>query len=105
MIQEKILLKVNKNKLANTGVKGFSTAFFHKFPTFSPAFGGMGGVGGGDVTWRRRNRTGCYENRETPVFHRGSRMWTRSKYLLKNHSFPHSPQVFPQGFSTAGRGL
>ena len=24
---------------------------------------------------------------------------------MKTHTFPHSPQVFPHGFSTAGRGV
>ena len=32
-------------------------------------------------------------------------MWRKTKYLLKTHSFPHCPQVFPQGFSTAGEGV
>ncbi len=32
------------------------------------------------------------------------RLWKEQKYLLINHSFPHYPQVFPQGLSTAGRG-
>ena len=104
MIQEKILLKLNKNKLANPGGEGFSTAFFHKFPTFSSAFEEKRGYGDGDVTWIPRNRKVCYANHLRPVFHRGGRMWTKSEYLLKNHSFPHSPQVSPQGFSTAGRG-
>ena len=105
MIQEKFLLKIHKNKLTNPGHKWFSTAFFHKFPTFSPAFWGKGDFPGGDVTRSEGNRKRCYANRIGRVFHREGRMWTKSKYLLKTQSFPHSPQVFPQGFSTAGSGL
>ena len=33
-------------------------------------------------------------------FHRYSRVFNASKYLLITHSFPHSPQVFPQELST-----
>ena len=34
------------------------------------------------------------------VIHRGRRIWKQGEYLLKTHSFPHSPQFSPQGFST-----
>jgi len=35
------------------------------------------------------------------LFHRWRRNWKEAKYLLITRSFPHSPQFFPQGFSTA----
>jgi hypothetical protein len=36
------------------------------------------------------------------LFHRRDGNAKGPKYLLITRSFPHSPQVFPQGFSTGG---
>ena len=36
------------------------------------------------------------------VFHKEQWKSKEAEYLLKTLSFPHSPQVFPQGFSTGG---
>jgi hypothetical protein len=105
MIQEKILLKLNKNKLANPGNKLGSTAFFHKFPTFSFSFYEKTPLRDGDVTRFPGNRKWCYANRIQRVFHREGRRGRTAEYLLKTHSFPHCPQVFPQGLSTAGPGV
>ena len=38
------------------------------------------------------------------IFHRQARIFKTPKYLLITGSFPHSPQVFPQEFSTAVPG-
>ena len=105
MIQGKILLKINKKYFCQPGAGWFLTAFFHKIPTFSPSFGRKKLPSGGNVTRRSGNRNLCYANRGSRVFHRGEGMLGKSKYLLKTHSFPHSPQSFPQGFSTALPGL
>ena len=34
------------------------------------------------------------------IFHRFGQIFKTAKYLLITQSFPHSPQVFPQEFST-----
>ena len=100
MIQGKFLLKTNKKYFAISGVKWFLTALFHKFPTFSPYFGRKKLYGSGDVTRFGCNRLPCYANRGSPVFHRNPPLGTELKYLLKTRGFPHSPQVYPQEFST-----
>ena len=100
MIQGKFLLKTNKKYFGVSGVKWFLTALFHKFLTFSPCFGRKKFPDGGDVTRCGCNRIPCYANRGSLVFHRNSPLGTEPKYLLKTMGFPHSPQVYPQEFST-----
>ena len=105
MIQGKFLLKINKKYWVQTGRGWFLTAFFHKIPTFSPSFGRKKLPSRGNVTRRKGNRKRCYANRNQRLFHRGEGMLGKAKYLLKTHSFPHSPQTFPQGFSTGFKGV
>ena len=38
------------------------------------------------------------------LFHRLGEKWKERKYLLKTQSFPHSPQICPQEFSTGWDG-
>ena len=50
------------------------------------------------MAFRWKGRSICM--RVCRVFHRKGPGSTEGKYLLITHSFPHSPQVFPQEFST-----
>ena len=105
MIRRIILLNINKKYWGSPGTKGLGTALFHKFPTFSDHFGRKNIPPCGNVTRPDHPGSGCYANRIHRVFHRHTPLLRTSKYLLKTHSFPHSPQGFPQGFSTAFPGL
>ena len=105
MIQGKFLLKTNKNIFHKTKAPGFLTAFFHNIQTFSPGFSRKDLPYPGNVTRLGCHWKGCYANRSRLVFHRLSSRGTTIEYLLKTQSFPHSPQTFPQGFSTASRRM
>jgi len=105
MIQKKILSDLHKKIFTNPEPNRFLTAFFHNIPTFSFLFCRKKLPFGGDVTQGNRSRKRCYENRSPRFFHREEGVLKQSKYLLKTKSFPHSPQLSPQGFSTARGAL
>jgi len=99
MIQRMVLDGFHKKFGGEDWKKKELTAFFHKERTFCPIFRHKKPGIGGDVTRSEAAGFRDYANRYAHLSTAGPRGKQR-KYLLITWSFPHFPQVCPQGFST-----
>ena len=97
--RQTLFVDFHKYFFAQRILRRILTAVFLTVPTFPPGFGRQSSGTDGNVMHRPGGKNAVYASAYALYEGCGGRL-KKSKYLLITVSFPHCPQLCPQGFST-----